>query len=186
MSGGVALGLPESQKWRRLARLSTFSGWFRASTFSGVLLSDNLFNVFFQQRPNHQGRAVLLRHGRAAGLSAGWWCRRFQFRRRVSGGCDHGLRLCGQRGNRLGGRGSGSVRRGGARASAAGSGALPGPASGLNKSARLPAAVGEPFLPQRTHHIIITGTSPPGQTWAGTALPVTDGAPFWRLQSPAG
>ncbi len=194
MSGGVTRFV--FRRKREIAEVSAafdFSGWLRASTLSGVLLLITSSTFSFSNGPTTRVAPSCCAPGEQLAYRLAGGVVNFQFRRRVGGGCDHGLRLCGRRGNRLGGRGSGSLRRGGCcrrlgcRFRSRRCLVL---RRGLN---RISAASGggkiADFCLRRTHHIIITGhirrTGRLGD-WAGTALPVTDGAPFWRLQSPAG
>ena len=162
MSGGVTRFV--FRRKREIAEVSAAFDFFRLVEGQHIerrVALDNLFNVFFQQRPNHQGGAILLRLGEQLAYRLAGGVVNFQFRRRVSGGCDHGLRLCGRRGNRLGGRGSGSLRRGGCcrrlgcRFRSRRCLVL---RRGLN---RIRAASGggkiADFCLRRTHHIIITG-----------------------------
>ncbi len=192
MSGGVTRFV--FRRKREIAEVSAafdFSGWLRASTLSGVLLLITSSTFSFQQRPNHQGGAILLRLGEQLAYRLAGGVVNFQFRRRVGGGCDHGLRLCGRRGNRLGGRGSGSLRRGGCcrrlgcRFRSRRCLVL---RRGLN---RISAASGggkiADFCLRRTHHIIITGDiRPPGRPGREPRCPSPTARRFWRLQSPAG
>ena len=162
MSGGVTRFV--FRRKREIAEVSAAFDFFRLVEGQHIerrVALDNLFNVFFQQRPNHQGGAILLRLGEQLAYRLAGGVVNFQFRRRVGGGCDHGLRLCGRRGNRLGGRGSGSLRRGGCcrrlgcRFRSRRCLVL---RRGLN---RISAASGggkiADFCLRRTHHIIITG-----------------------------
>ncbi len=188
MSGGVTRFV--FRRKREIAEVSAafdFSGWLRASTLSGVLLLITSSTFSFSNGPT-TGGAILLRTGEQLAYRLAGGVVNFQFRRRVGGGCDHGLRLCGRRGNRLGGRGSGSLRRGGCCRRPGcrfRSRRCPVLRRGLN---RISAASGggkiADFCLRRTHHIIITGDIRRPGDWAGTALPVTDGAPFLAASKP--
>ncbi|MDN7190607.1 hypothetical protein QVL77_32060, partial [Klebsiella pneumoniae] len=64
MSGGVTRFV--FRRKREIAEVSAAFDFFRLVEGQHIerrVALDNLFNVFFQQRPNHQGGAILLRLG---------------------------------------------------------------------------------------------------------------------------